>query len=74
MENSTGDSDLVKTVTFSFNSPNYIGEAETETFTLDQLGIDLNLDKKEIEAELQRLLEMWIWHKLNISCSMVWDL
>lgn len=64
---------MVKTVTFSFNSTKYPGVADTETFTLDQFGIDLNMEKKEIETQMQRLLEMWIWHKLNISYSIVYD-
>ncbi|MCG7345487.1 hypothetical protein MHZ92_15220 [Sporosarcina sp. ACRSL] len=64
---------MVKTVTFSFSSAEYEGTEATETFTFEKLGIDENMDEKALRKEMERLFEVWVWHKLNISYSVVWD-
>ncbi|QTD42109.1 hypothetical protein [Sporosarcina sp. Te-1] len=46
-----------KTVTFSFNSGEYIGTAATETFTLDELGIDEILEGVALKEELDRVFK-----------------
>ena len=60
-----------KTVTFSFNSDKYGGFSETETFTFEEIGLDGSMDEKALQKEFERLIETWIWHKLNISWSVV---
>lgn len=59
-----------KTVTFSFNTE-YEGSGEAETFTFDKLGIDENMDDKAVEIALDKLFQAWVWHKFNISGSIV---
>ena len=62
---------MVKTITFSFSSSEFEGTEATETFTFEQLEIDKNLDGKELEIEINRIHEAWIWHKLNIEYSII---
>ena len=63
--------ELVKTITFSFASNEFEGTEATETFTFDKLDIDENMDEKELKIELDRIYQAWVWHKLNISSSIV---
>ncbi|MCG7337520.1 hypothetical protein MHZ95_19865 [Sporosarcina sp. ACRSM] len=61
-----------KTVTFSFSSSNYDGTEATESFSLEQLGIDEDMnDDKALEIAMEKFFEAWVWDKLNISCSIV---
>lgn len=62
-----------KTVTFSFSSSEYEGAEATETFTFEELGIDTNIDEKALADELERMYEAWVWKKLNISSSIIWN-
>ena len=62
-----------KTVTFSFQSTNYEGTEATETFTLENLGIDENMDSEALKITLERMFHAWIWDKLNISYSIIID-
>jgi len=61
-----------KTVTFSFSSTQYEGTEATETFTFEKLGIDENMNEKELKIVVEKLFEAWVWDKLNISYSIVW--
>ena len=60
-----------KTVTFSFSSTKYKGTEATETFTLNELGIDEDLDNEALKIEMDRIFQAWVWDKLNISYSIV---
>jgi hypothetical protein len=62
-----------KKVTFSFNSLSYEGTEATETFTLEELGIDGDMDEKALEIKMDRVFQAWVWDKLNISFSIVID-
>ncbi|MGE7543668.1 hypothetical protein [Sporosarcina sp. FSL K6-3508] len=64
---------MVKTVTFSFNSSEYDGTEVTETFTFEELEIDEKIDRRLLEKELEQIFQAWVWHKLNISCSIIMD-
>ncbi|MEV9639632.1 hypothetical protein ABZ756_02900 [Mammaliicoccus sciuri] len=64
---------MVKTVTFSFNSSEYDGTEVTETFTFEELKIDEKIDRRLLEKELEQIFQAWVWHKLNISCSIIMD-
>ena len=63
----------MKTITFSFNSNKYEEISEEETFTFDELNIDKNLSEETLEKYLERLHQIWVWNKLNISYSIVLD-
>lgn len=63
--------ELVKTITFSFKSTEFEGVEASETFTFEKLGMDESMDEKEVEIELERMYQAWIWNKLNISGSIV---
>lgn len=62
---------MVKTITFSFSSAEFKGTEATETFTFEELGVDENMDKKAFDIEINRLFLAWVWHKLNISSSII---
>ncbi|WP_342598089.1 hypothetical protein MHB48_10750 [Psychrobacillus sp. FSL H8-0483] len=62
-----------KTVNFSFSSTNYEGIEAKETFTLEKLGIDEDMDDKALIIEIERIFHAWVWNKLNISYSIVID-
>ncbi|WP_432360661.1 hypothetical protein [Sporosarcina sp. UB5] len=62
---------MVNTVTFSFSSAEYEGTEATETFSFEKLGIDENMDEKALERELEQIFQAWVWHKLNISYSVI---
>ncbi|EGQ22728.1 hypothetical protein HMPREF9372_2768 [Sporosarcina newyorkensis 2681] len=64
---------VVKTVTFSFKSSEYDGTEATETFTFEELEIDKKIDGELLERELEQIFQAWVWHKLNISCSIIMD-
>lgn len=60
-----------KTVTFSFSSTKYEGIEATETFTLEKLGIDKDMDDKASKKVIDEIFQTWVWDKLNISQSIV---
>lgn len=62
---------MAKTITFSFTSHGFKGTEATETFAFEELKIDENLDEKELRVEIDRIYEAWVWHKLNISSSII---
>lgn len=64
---------LVKAITFSFTSNEYEGTEATETFTFEQLEIDENMDEKELNIEIDRIYQAWIWQRLNISGSILME-
>lgn len=64
---------MVKTVTFAFNSSTFKGTEAKETFTIEELRIDNQLDKRALEEEMERIFRAWIWEKLNISYSIVME-
>lgn len=66
-------SKLAKTIVLSFTSSTFEGTEAREIFTFEELGIDENLNKKELGIELDRLHQAWIWDKLNVSGSIVID-
>lgn len=59
---------MSKKVTFSF-SPGYVGCTRKETFTLEELGIDVNdfETEDELEAEIQEQFEQWVWDNANAT-------
>lgn len=63
--------ELVKTITFSFTNNEFEGTETTETITFEKLGVDENRNEKELEIEIDRIHQAWIWHKLNISSNIV---
>ncbi|KIL52917.1 hypothetical protein [Jeotgalibacillus campisalis] len=62
-----------KRVTFNFNSSSYEGTEATEAFTLEELGIDANIDDKALKMKIDKVFQAWVWDKLNISFSVVID-
>ncbi|MFS0820915.1 hypothetical protein [Bacillus sp. 1P02SD] len=60
-----------KTVTFSFSSTKYEDTEASETFTFKELGIVEGLDDEALKKEIDRVFQVWIWDKLNISYSIV---
>lgn len=62
---------MKKTVTFSFNSTQFEGTEATETFTLEELGINEKMDDKALKECLNKIFQAWVWDKLNISHSIV---
>lgn len=62
-----------KTVTFSFSSTKYEGTEAKETFTFEELGIDEDMDDKELKKVIDEIFQAWVWDKLNISFSIVID-
>lgn len=64
---------MSKTVTFSFSSTKYEGTKATETFTFERLGIDEDLDDKTLKQEINDIFQAWVWDKLNISFSIVYN-
>ncbi|WP_456272407.1 hypothetical protein [Bacillus sp. AK031] len=62
-----------KTVTFSFSSSSYESTEATETFTLEEMGIDADTDEKELKVKIDSIFQAWLWDKLNISYSVVID-
>lgn len=62
---------MAKTITFSFSSAEFKGTEATETFTFEELNIDEKMDMQAFEKEVHRLFEVWVWHKLNISSSII---
>lgn len=42
-----------------------------ETFTFEQLGLSVEMNKRK--KELDKIFESWVWHKLNISYSIVFS-
>ncbi|MGD7045689.1 hypothetical protein [Jeotgalibacillus proteolyticus] len=60
-----------KRVTFSFNSSSYEGTEATETFTLEELGIDADVDDNTLKLKIDKVFQAWVWDKLNISFSVV---
>ena len=66
-----GEMGLSKTITFSFISHAFEGTAATETFTFETLGLDENMDEKELEEEIERIYQAWVWNQLNISGSIL---
>lgn len=62
---------MVKTITFSFTSHVFEGTGATETFTFEELKIDEKLNGRELEIEVNRIFNTWVWHKLNISYSII---
>lgn len=42
-------------------------------FTFEELGVAENLDEEAERKILEDILHAWIWDKLNISFSMVWN-
>lgn len=66
-------SKLAKTIVLSFTSSTFEGTEAREIFTFEELGIDENLNKKELGIELDRLHQAWIWDTLNVSGSIVID-
>lgn len=62
---------MSKTVTFAFSSTNYEGTEAAETFTLEELGIDEEMDDKALKIQMDKIFHAWVWDKLNISYSVV---
>lgn len=42
-----------------------------EIFTFEQLGLSVEMNKRK--KELDKIFESWVWHKLNISYSIVFS-
>ncbi|MDW2876197.1 MULTISPECIES: hypothetical protein [Bacillaceae] len=63
---------MAKNVTFSFDTK-YIDSRTCETFTFEELGVAENLDEEAERKILEDILHAWIWDKLNISYSIVWN-
>lgn len=59
-----------KTVTFSFGTK-YTDSSEVETFTFEKLGIDEDMDGRELKKVIDGIFQAWVWDKLNISYSIV---
>jgi hypothetical protein len=58
-------------VTFSFSSTNYEGTEATETFTLEELNLDDEMEEGVLMERINKTFEAWVWEKLNISSSIV---
>ncbi|MCZ8542238.1 hypothetical protein [Psychrobacillus psychrodurans] len=59
-----------KTVTFSFSTKDKDSRV-VERFTFEKLGIDEGMDDKAEKKVIDELFQRWVWHKLNISYSIV---
>ena len=59
-----------KKVTFSF-STELEDSKIVETFNFENLGIDEGMDDEVEKNVIDNLFQRWIWHKLNISYSIV---
>ena len=57
---------MPKKVTFSV-STGYVGSEREETYSLEELGIDENLEGAELEKELEAEFEDWVWNNINSS-------
>lgn len=44
-----------------------------ETFTFEQLGLCVEMNDEKIKKEIDKIFESWVWHKLNISYSIVFS-
>lgn len=66
-----GISQLSQTVTFSVDTK--YNDRIQETFTFEQLGLSVEMSDEKIKKELDKIFESWLWHKLNISYSIVYS-
>ena len=57
---------MPKKVTFSV-STGYVGSQREETFSLEELGVDENLEGAELEKELEGEFESWLWNNVDAS-------
>ena len=57
---------MTKKVTFSV-STGYVGAERKETYSLEELGIDENLEGDELEKELEAEYEEWVWNNIESS-------
>ncbi|WP_227394947.1 hypothetical protein [Jeotgalibacillus aurantiacus] len=63
---------MKKTVTFSFETENKAFSA-TETFPLEELGVDEGLLGEALQQKLEDVFQQWMMNKLNVSYSIVVD-
>ena len=59
---------MKKTITFSI-STGYVGSKKEDTFTLEDLGIDENLNNEELEKEIDERFQEWVWDNIDASWS-----
>ena len=57
---------MSKTTTFSV-STGYVGSKKVETFTLEELGIDENLQGEEMEKALNGAFQEWLWDNIDFT-------
>ncbi|RIW28953.1 hypothetical protein D3H55_20525 [Bacillus salacetis] len=62
-----------RTVTFAFQSMNFDGTEASETFTLEELGIDGELADGELKKNIDQVFHAWLCDKLNITFSVVME-
>ncbi|MFJ7666531.1 hypothetical protein ACIQXI_05450 [Lysinibacillus sp. NPDC097195] len=60
-----------QTVNFMVNTK--YNEEIIETFTFEQLGLDANMHKDDLNKEINRIFESWVSYKLNISYSIIYS-
>lgn len=56
----------MRKVTFTV-STGFVGSRKTDTYTLEQLGIDESLEGEELEKELEEAHKEWIWDNIDTS-------
>lgn len=54
-------------VTFAVGT-NSVESRVVESFTFKQLGIDENLDDKEIQEIVDKYFKEWVWSTISHSC------
>ena len=60
---------MSKTVTFTVDTK--YQDTIQETFTYTQIGLDEHQHNGEINEEIEKIFNNWLWHQLNISYSIV---
>ncbi|MEK5332868.1 MULTISPECIES: hypothetical protein [unclassified Lysinibacillus] len=63
---------MSRTVTFAVNTK--YEERIQETFTFAQLGIDEKMNNEETKMTIEKIFESWVYTKLNISYSIVFNM
>lgn len=56
----------MKKVRFSVGTK-YVGSAVEEFFTLEELGIDEDLEGDVLEKEIQEAFKDWLWENIDTS-------
>lgn len=63
---------MSRTVTFAVNTK--YEERIQETFTFAQLGIVEKMNNEETKMTIEKIFESWVYTKLNISYSIVFNM